>query len=127
MEPFIIYAYYFKILFFPVHQTSNPFITYVTSIKDPALISSFLLVSSLILISVTCWRHLREISFVILWIFITLLPVSGIVPLTVPALEHRLYMSTVAYVMLIPLLFYRITSLKVDEAFSNHKWKDPSA
>lgn len=117
LEPFIIYAYYFKILFFPVHQTANPFIPYVTSIKDPAFVSSFLFVSSLILTSAVCWRHLREISFVILWIFIALLPVSGIIPLTIPALEHRLYLGIVAYGMVMPLLLFRITGIKVDEAF----------
>ncbi|MBN1861514.1 MAG: tetratricopeptide repeat protein [Candidatus Thermoplasmatota archaeon] len=116
-EPFIIYAYYFKILFFPVHQTANPFIPYVTSIKDPAFISSFLLVSLLILTSAVCWRRIREISFVILWIFIALLPVSGIVPLTVPALEHRLYLGVVSFGMLMPLLFYKMMSLKHDETF----------
>lgn len=117
LEPFVIYAYYFKILFFPVHQTANPFIPYLTSIKDPAFISSFLLVSSLILISAVCWRRIREISFVILWNFIALLPVSGIVPLTVPVLEHRLYLGVVAFGMLMPLLFYKMMTLKHDETF----------
>ena len=109
---FVVYAYYFKMLLFPIHQTANPFIPYLTSVRDHVFVSSFFLIISLVLITVACWKHFRELSFIILWIFITLLPVSGIVPLTVPALEHRLYLGSVGFSILLPLLIYKVSYLK---------------
>jgi tetratricopeptide (TPR) repeat protein len=114
---FIIYTYYFKMLLFPFHQTANPFMPYLNSVNDPVVISSFLFVFSLVLIIAICWKHLREVSFIILWIIITLLPVSGIISLTVPALEHRLYLGTIGFSILLPLLIYRVSSLRTNGAF----------
>ena len=114
---FVIYAYYFKILLLPIHQTANPFIPYLSSIKDPVVISSFLFAGSVLLVIAICWKHFREMSFSILWVFISLLSVSGITPLTVPALEHRLYLGTVGFSFLLPLLVYRGSYLKTNGAF----------
>ena len=111
---FVIYAYYFKMLFFPIHQTANPFTPYLNNIKDPIFFSSFFFVLSLMLITIACWKYFRDVSFITLWIFISLLPVSGIVPLTVPALEHRLYLGGVGFSMLVPLLLYKVPSIKID-------------
>jgi len=108
LDAFIIYAYYSKMLLFPVNQTANPFISYLATIKDPRFIASFLFIALLTVLLILCWKRCKEIAFVILWIFITLLPVSGIVPLPVPAMEHRLYLGTVGYCMLVPLLLVRI-------------------
>jgi len=123
LEIFIIYAYYFKMLLFPFNQTANPFLPYLNSIKDPIVISSFLFVSSLILITIACWEYFREISFLILWVFISLLPVSGIVSLTVPALEHRLYLGSVGFNIMTPLLLYRLSDIRINRIFFKTKWK----
>lgn len=120
---FIIYDYYFKIFLFPIHQTANPFLPYLTSVKDPVLISSFFFVSLLVIVTIACWRHFREISFIILWIIITLLPVSGVVPLIVPALEHRLYLGSVGFSIMIPLLLYRLSDVRINIIFFKTKWK----
>lgn len=123
LELFVIYAYYFKMLLFPIHQTANPFIPYLNSIKDPVVISSFFFVSSLVLVTIACWKYFREISFIILWIFTSLLAVSGIVPLTVPALEHRLYLGSVGFSTMLPLLMGRISHIKTGGVFSERTGK----
>ena len=115
LDAFVIYAYYSKMLLFPVNQTATPFFPYLASIKDPSFIASFLFIALLTVLLILCWKRYREICFVILWIFITLLPVSGIVPLIVPIMEHRLYLGTVGYCVLVPLLLFRILP-----AVSNH-------
>jgi len=107
LRVFIIYAYYFKMLLFPLHQTGNPFIPYFVSFKDPLFISSLISCTLVLFIITICWRHLREISFLILWMVITLLPVSGIIPLTDPALEHRAYFATLGFCTIIPLLIVK--------------------
>jgi len=104
----LTYAYYFKLLLFPVFQSANPvIIPPVLSVKNPACITAFMLTALLVLITVSCWYRFWELSFIILWICVTLLPVSGIVPLAVPALEHRLYLGSVCFSMVIPLLLYK--------------------
>jgi hypothetical protein len=97
------YAYYFKMLLLPLVQSASPLIPSVTSFKDPGSIASLFLVASLVIITALCWRRFWELSFIILWIIVALLPVSGIVPLTVPALEHRLYLASVCFSIMIPL------------------------
>ena len=114
---FTTYAYYFKIFFFPIHQTANPFIPSLYFLKDPLVISSLFFIIVLMLITVTCWRRFREVSFIIIWIFVTLLPVSGFFLLTIPALEHRLYLGSVGFSIMMPLLLYRLSYAKINYGF----------
>ena len=86
----------------------SPSILPVDSFQNPVFIASLVLVGSLLVVAaVACWNRFRELSFLILWVFVTLFPVSGIISLTLPALEHRLYLASVCFSMVIPLLFYR--------------------
>jgi hypothetical protein len=106
----ITYGYYFKMLLFPVFQTASPTIIPLSpSALTPAFLYAFVLAGLLMVVTVACWKRFGELSFLILWISITLLPVSGIVPLMVPALEHRLYLGSVCFSMAIPLVLYRMT------------------
>lgn len=112
------YVYYFKMLLFPVFQSANPLIiSFVSSFTEPTFITSFMLVIMLVVVTVACWNRFWELSFFILWICVTLLPVSGIIPLTVPALEHRLYLGIVCFSMIVPLLLYK-TILSATNEFS---------
>jgi hypothetical protein len=128
LEPFhtftgviITYAYYLKMLLFPIVQTASPSILPIVSFKNPLCIASFFLVGSLVVVTVACWNRFRELSFTILWVFVALLPVSGIIPLTVPALEHRLYLGSVCFSMVIPLLLYKIFLPGTHESFFSRR------
>lgn len=123
VKVFVIQAHYFKLLLFPICQTANPCIPYITSIKDPIFIFSFSFILLLMLITITCWRYFREVSFFILWIFISLLPVSGIVSLTFPALEHRLYLGSVGFAMMVPLVLFSISCFKGKRIFFKKEGK----
>ena len=112
------YTYYCKMLLLPLVQSASPVLPSLTSLKDPVCSASLFFVASLVIITVLCWRRFRELSFIILWIVVALFPVSGIVPLTVPALEHRLYLASVCFSMMIPLLLYRVSLLTHDGKFS---------
>ena len=104
----ITYTYYFKMLLFPVSQTANPVIVpLVLSVTSSAFRISLVFVALLVFLTVAFWKRCWELSFIVLWIFVTLLPVSGIIPLMVPALEHRLYLGSVCFSMIIPLLLYK--------------------
>lgn len=98
-------AYYFKMLLFPLAQSASPVLPSLISFKDPACIPPLGLIASLVVITLLCRKRFRQLSFLILWVAVSLVPVSGIVPLTLPALEHRLYLGSVCFCMLVPLLF----------------------
>ncbi|KPJ57978.1 MAG: hypothetical protein AMJ42_04145 [Deltaproteobacteria bacterium DG_8] len=114
---FVTYTYYFKILLFPIHQTANPLIFPHDSLNDPAVVSALLFILSLVAITLACWKWFWEISFAILWIFITLIPVSGIFSLDIPALEHRLYLGSVSFSIMIPLLLHRLSRTRIKSVF----------
>ncbi|UCF80471.1 MAG: tetratricopeptide repeat protein [Acidobacteriota bacterium] len=55
------------------------------------------------------------LSFAILWYFVTLLPTSSILPLTIPVNEHRTYLPAVGFVVTVAFLLGLITT-KSEEA-----------
>jgi hypothetical protein len=112
------YAYYGKMLLLPLVQSASPLLPSLTSFKDPVSGASLFFVASPVIIAALCWRRFGELSFSILWIVVALLPVSGIVPLTVPALEHRLYLASVCFSMMIPLVLYRVSCSTHNQRFS---------
>jgi len=117
LRVFVTYTYYFKILLFPINQTANPLIFPHDSLKDPAAVSALLFILSLVAITLACWKWFWDISFAILWICITLIPVSGIFSLDIPALEHRLYLGSVSFSVMIPLLLYRFSHTRIKSVF----------
>jgi tetratricopeptide (TPR) repeat protein len=54
-------------------------------------------------------KRFKDISFAILWVIVSLIPVCGIVTLSLPALEHRLYLATVCFSMILPLVAGRLS------------------
>jgi len=117
LRVFVTYAYYFKTLLFPIHQTANPLISPYFSLRDPKAVSVLLIILSLAAITLVCLRWFREVSFFILWVFTTLIPVSGIFSLDIPALEHRLYLGSVSFSMVIPLLLRRLSNIRIKRVF----------
>jgi len=108
----VTYAYYFKMLLFPLSQTAVPSLTVSSTGNEFVLISSIFLIVFLLTPAVLCLKKFREVSFVIIWVFISLFPVCGIVPLSVPALEHRLYLACVCFSMLIPISVCKLQQLQ---------------
>ncbi len=97
--PLKVYAYYCKVLLFPVNLTVGP------SLYNPAP-SSIFLVFVIVFSSITSAVVLvpkirREILFGMLWILVYLLPVSGLVWMSVPVLEHRLYGASIGFCLMV--------------------------
>ncbi len=103
------YAYYFKMLLIPLFQSAVPTIN-ASSFST----SSFALVLCLSGLAVLCCKRFKEMSFAILWIAISLLPVCGIIPMSIPAQDHRLYLGSVCFSMLLPLGVYRLGCLHTE-------------
>jgi tetratricopeptide (TPR) repeat protein len=100
------YAYYFKMLVFPVFQSAVPDLTQ-DSLEGLSLMWAYLMAITPIVIAVIYRKRLKEVSFAVFWVLISLIPVCGIFTLSVPALEHRLYLGTVCFCLLLPVVLYR--------------------
>jgi tetratricopeptide (TPR) repeat protein len=61
-----------------------------------------------IVFAIIYWKRLKEVSFAVFWVLLSLIPVCGMFPLSVPALEHRLYLGTVCFCLLLSVVLYRL-------------------
>ncbi len=76
------------------------------------ILSSVLLLLYIIAVFLS-WRYDRLLTFGLLWLFIGLLPVTNIIPVAIPILEHRLYVPIVAFVLILARLIVLFRSSKV--------------
>jgi tetratricopeptide (TPR) repeat protein len=101
------YAYYFTMLLLPLFQSATPVIN-----ASSFSVSSFAIILCLSALAILCRKRFKELSFAILWVTISLIPVCGIIPLSIPAQEHRLYLGTVCFSMMLPLASIRLSCLQ---------------
>jgi len=107
--PLAVYCYYLKVLFFPVNLTVAPSIPCKEAFLTPRFIACYLLLVCLIIGGV--WRKFyREGAFGMLWILLYLLPVSGVIWMGVPILEHRLYGASIGFCLMAATGCYYISS-----------------
>jgi len=110
-----VFATYIKWLFFPVgiHATlpeNNPLVSY--SLMDPWVLPSIALLASCFFIAIIMRKRSKEISFGIFWFFITLLPVSNILPITNYIASRYLYIPIVGFCLLVPTILFRSNQLR---------------
>jgi len=103
----VTYAYYIKVLAFPAFQSAVPDLNR-DGLEGLSLIWPCLLATTPIVIAIISWKRLKEVSFAVFWVLISLIPVCGIFQLSVPALEHRLYLGTVCFCLILPVVLYRV-------------------
>ena len=108
--PLAVYSYYFKVLFFPVNLTvSPPLYGNSTAIGGEDFIPA-LFFMGVIIAAVLLRRVYAAGLFCISWVIIYLLPVSGIVWMGVPILEHRLYGASIGFCLMAATGCYYISS-----------------
>jgi tetratricopeptide (TPR) repeat protein len=103
ITPLAVYAYYFKVMFFPFNLTVSP-VSFIggSSVSDTLFIIAFL---ACILLGLLVVHNARRATlFGIMWIVVYLLPVSGLVWMGVPILEHRLYGASIAFCLMLASL-----------------------
>jgi len=106
--PLAVYSYYFKVLFFPFNLTVSPPLNISRAmISSSDLIPVFFSVC-IIVIAALIRRVYREGLFGVLWVIIYLLPVSGLVWMGVPILEHRLYGASIGFSLLAATTVYSL-------------------
>lgn len=114
----VVIGYYIRLLFLPFNLTVDYVFPKIASLNLPVLIYGGMLIFSLIIISFS-YKMSKRLSFAILFFYITLLPVSNIMPIGELIAERFLYIPLISFALLIgistdyfftrfPLRFLRI-------------------
>ncbi|MEN6520777.1 MAG: tetratricopeptide repeat protein [Armatimonadota bacterium] len=104
--------WYLKILFLPqIAQPLHDFIKY-TFASFPLVAAGWAVITGLLIYALSAKRRSGMVSFCIIWMIFTLLPVSNIVRLPWPFLcERFLYLPSVGFSFLFGFLFSRLLSI----------------
>ncbi|HHT9107554.1 MAG TPA: tetratricopeptide repeat protein [Candidatus Wunengus sp. YC63] len=103
-----VIASYIKLWFFPIVLNPDYHVTFETTpIKLPFLISIALL-ACIAFLAVRLYRQQKEITFSILWIFITLTPVMNLIPIGNIMAERYLYLPSFGFCLFAGILILKI-------------------
>ena len=105
---------YFKLLLFPLNLLYhyNGVFPDSHSIGDIKVILSVLFVLAMLIVSVSLYKKYNEVSFTILFFFVSLFPVMNIIPTMNFIAERFLYLSSVALSVIISLVIVRYLNEK---------------
>jgi protein O-mannosyl-transferase len=101
LTQFSVILKYIQLLILPVSQNLDYDFSISNSFFDLRTILSFLVLSSLLFIAVYFFKKIRILSFCILWFFITISIESGIIPINDVIFEHRTYLPSVGFFILL--------------------------
>jgi len=103
-----VIASYIKLWFFPIVLNPDYHVTFeATPIKPTFLISLALLVC-IAFLAVRLYRRQKEMTFAILWVFITLIPVMNLIPIGNIMAERYLYLPSFGFCLFAGLLILKI-------------------
>ena len=101
LTQFRVLVTYIRLLFIPVHQSIDYYYPLSTTLTEPAVLISLLLLAVILVTAVVLFRRSsapadprRLIAFGIFWFFITLSVESSIIPIADVIFEHRLYLPS---------------------------------
>jgi len=98
---FRVMVTYLWLLLIPTGQNLDHDVTPSNSLLEPATLASFVFLASLILMSFVLYNKHRLLSFGILWFFLTLAVESSIVPIADLIFEHRTYLPSMGFFLVL--------------------------
>jgi len=106
-----IWVYYFYLFLWPTHLLADYTGAFAVthSLLDPWALAAVSLLLVLFLLTMSLLRYSRLAAFSALWIAITLLPVSHLIPYPEMMAEHYLYIPSFGFCLLVALLLARLT------------------
>jgi protein O-mannosyl-transferase len=141
LTEFSVIAKYIQLLFLPINQTLDYDFPISGSFFEIRTMLSFAFLLSLLILAVFLFKKYRLISFGICWFFLALMIESSIVPIPNVIFEHRTYLPSFGFFLLLttsifllfkgklkPLAYTVLTIIIIANsllAFSrNNVWKD---
>jgi hypothetical protein len=96
-----VFVMYLRLLIVPVNLCGDYMGIAITTKMDTAVIYSFFIILAILFIGFISIPHSRLLAFSIFWIFITLLPVSNIIPIKIQIAERFLYLPSFGAFLLV--------------------------
>jgi tetratricopeptide (TPR) repeat protein len=109
LTQFSVILKYIQLLFVPVNQVFDYNYKPVTSFLDPKAWISFIALLCLVALAIVTFKKHRIISFGIFWFFLTLSVESSIIPLNDLIFEHRTYLPSFGFFLLLVYMVYWLT------------------
>ena len=106
---------YILLLFFPLNLNVKHHISISNSVFDFSLLIPIILLIALVIFSVYIYKYSKIIFFSIWFFFISLLPVSNIVPIQRLMTEAYLYLSSIGFVLFLGYIIYRLQQLNIQK------------
>ncbi|UCD83573.1 MAG: tetratricopeptide repeat protein [Deltaproteobacteria bacterium] len=100
---------YLNLFFFPHNQSADPDFSASTSLREPEVIFSILIIAVIIIVALRLYKKIPLFSFGIFWYFIALLPTSSIISLQDVMAEHRAYLPSIGFFMSIGALIAKFS------------------
>ncbi len=98
---FSVILKYIQLLFLPINQKLDYDFPISNSFFEFRTLLSFMLLLSLIVLAVLSFKRYRIISFGIFWFFLTLSVESGFIPITDVIFEHRTYLPSIGFFLIL--------------------------
>jgi tetratricopeptide (TPR) repeat protein len=105
---FSVIVKYIQLLILPVNQHLEYDFPVSAGFLQPATLFSFLLLLSLVILAVYLFKKERLISFGIFWFFLTLSVESGVIPIQDVIVEHRTYLPSVGFFLILGTVIYSL-------------------
>jgi len=106
-----VIPYYIKLLFIPTNLNLD-YDWPITRSIDFTTAAFFILLTSLIILAVFLFRRARLVSFGIIWFFVTLSVTSSFIVIFDVIFEHRLYLPSVGFAMVVAFMISKISELR---------------
>ncbi len=90
---------YFRLMLIPVNQNLDYDYPVFNSLFNADIILSIIVLGTITVLAILLYKKQRIISFGIIWVFVTLLPESSIIPISDVIFEHRMYLPMAGFSM----------------------------
>lgn len=107
---------YLKLLLYPADLCAFYMPRLARSIADPRFMTACAIIVATAVSLPAIFRRSRRTSFAVLWFFITILPVSNIVPLRALMAERFLYIPSIGFCLLAAVLIGRMSAMRARPA-----------
>jgi tetratricopeptide (TPR) repeat protein len=101
LTQFSVIVKYIQLLFLPINQKFDYDFPIAITFFEIRTLLSFLVLLSLIILAVISFKRYRIISFGIFWFFLTLSVESGFIPINDVIYEHRTYLPSFGFFLII--------------------------
>lgn len=112
LTQFRVIITYLRLLIVPAGQNVDHDVIPSASLFEPETFACFIILATIVLLSLVLYNNNRLVSFGILWFFLTLAVESSIVPIADMIFEHRTYLPSMGFFLVFTTGVYHVLAGK---------------